>query len=693
MTRKNDYCIKIVVLFLFFCVSGRAQVISYIIPDIGTSRMNTYVEIIGPSDQIGNFGPDSIYLNNPGNSLRVKCANDNDTSKIKIGPLIVSWNGRMISTQIFVMPGQQPNSDDWQKLNSAFRIPIQVVFNGVNSNTDTFYVVTPQQAIVASSAGSIGSGGSWGIRSRRGAMIVESMSLSGNITYSISLSDCDPVTAGEQGYLPFILLSKGAVTLAAGSTLSFNADSIDGGPGGGGGGNGLVCATRGGNGYTGGGGNTLWHSGCAVDNPAGQGTGIGENGLNGIAGGKSSPYNEGGGGGTGHPFGMSGLDGTLGGISTGGYGGGSGGYQLTGTSSGMSGGGGGGGQTTLGSDGGPFTGGNVTGNTQCIPLTGGSGGGGGNCNFGEVNAGLGGGRGGGCLLYSFLNTDLSGTLEAKGGKGEKSILATEGSGGGGSGGSMIIASKLDTKISVVNMNGGIGGSSTFTNVGQEGGNGSPGRLRYDGPLNNTVNIIPDSISKYRGLSTDTSSFIPSTFTIRGTGNGEAIRIYIKPNNGLWKLYSTVSGYSNNIWSDTVTLPCNESPFFLVAAQQVSNPGNQQYVLEPQYIFSQAGANILTTCGEVNCDGSNVHLPNVFSPNNDGKNDTFYFSNDCIKKVTFGIYNRWGTKIYETNDSKISWNGRTSAGKEVPEGTYYYIIAITDNAGKETTKEGFVSLMR
>ena len=99
-------------------------VISYIIPDIGVPGKNTYVEVIGPYNASANFGVDGVYLNNPGDNIRLKCVNDNDTNKIKIGPLSVSWNGRMISAQFFVLPHVNPNSDDWDLLNADFKIPI-----------------------------------------------------------------------------------------------------------------------------------------------------------------------------------------------------------------------------------------------------------------------------------------------------------------------------------------------------------------------------------------------------------------------------------------------------------------------------------------------------------------------------------------------------------------------------------------
>ena len=70
---------RIVLLLLFIFFGGRilsAQpVISYLIPDIGSPGMNTYMEIIAPHDSIANFGADGLYLGNSGDNLRIVCEN------------------------------------------------------------------------------------------------------------------------------------------------------------------------------------------------------------------------------------------------------------------------------------------------------------------------------------------------------------------------------------------------------------------------------------------------------------------------------------------------------------------------------------------------------------------------------------------------------------------------------------------
>ena len=74
----------------------------------------------------------------------------------------------------------------------------------------------------------------------------------------------------------------------------------------------------------------------------------------------------------------------------------------------------------------------------------------------------------------------------------------------------------------------------------------------------------------------------------------------------------------------------------------------------------------------------LHVPNVFTPNGDGKNDVFKISglSDC-KIYNLTIYNRWGMKVFETsNPISDFWNGHltTPTGPAVPAGIYYYVLS-------------------
>lgn len=68
------------------------------------------------------------------------------------------------------------------------------------------------------------------------------------------------------------------------------------------------------------------------------------------------------------------------------------------------------------------------------------------------------------------------------------------------------------------------------------------------------------------------------------------------------------------------------------------------------------------------------LPNVFTPNGDGINDTFKpISSKFIESATFTVFNRWGDIVFTTNDLNIGWDGKhKKTGNLVADGVYQYI---------------------
>lgn len=90
----------------------------------------------------------------------------------------------------------------------------------------------------------------------------------------------------------------------------------------------------------------------------------------------------------------------------------------------------------------------------------------------------------------------------------------------------------------------------------------------------------------------------------------------------------------------------------------------------------------------------VFVPSVFSPNMDGLNDNFRFVTQCsIYSLEFKIYDRWGKKIFETeNPNNPWWNGQYS-GKECPIGFYFWTLVITPEDEAIRRYGGLVKLIR
>lgn len=70
--------------------------------------------------------------------------------------------------------------------------------------------------------------------------------------------------------------------------------------------------------------------------------------------------------------------------------------------------------------------------------------------------------------------------------------------------------------------------------------------------------------------------------------------------------------------------------------------------------------------------------NSFSPNNDGVNDTWYIKNiENYPKAEINVYNRYGQPVLHNIGYGKPWDGKKD-GKELPVGTYYYIIDLKDD---------------
>ncbi len=84
----------------------------------------------------------------------------------------------------------------------------------------------------------------------------------------------------------------------------------------------------------------------------------------------------------------------------------------------------------------------------------------------------------------------------------------------------------------------------------------------------------------------------------------------------------------------------------------------------------------------------LYIPDAFSPNGDKINDIFLPKGDYILTYDMYIFDRWGMKIFHTNDITKGWNGGVNGGSRIcEEDTYVYLIEITDNLGKKHSYMG------
>ncbi|WP_339876589.1 gliding motility-associated C-terminal domain-containing protein [uncultured Algoriphagus sp.] len=84
------------------------------------------------------------------------------------------------------------------------------------------------------------------------------------------------------------------------------------------------------------------------------------------------------------------------------------------------------------------------------------------------------------------------------------------------------------------------------------------------------------------------------------------------------------------------------------------------------------------------------IPNVFTPNGDGINDTWVIRGlkELFQNNKLLVVNRWGVEVFKTDNYENDWNGDNLHG-----GTYFYQIQLMDGQGKNHTMTGYVTIIK
>lgn len=153
--------------------------------------------------------------------------------------------------------------------------------------------------------------------------------------------------------------------------------------------------------------------------------------------------------------------------------------------------------------------------------------------------------------------------------------------------------------------------------------------------------------------------------------------------------SSSGGYGNNtyLWSavsgaSTGAVPNASS---LSTSYIAGVPGVTMYELA---VTDQCGNSAYDTLMIEVAPDCQVVVPNIFTPNGDGRNDEFKVTGNGVKTYAITIYNRWGEKVYESTDIESSWTGQGAH-----DGTYYFIMKAETTSGKAFEKQGYVQLLR
>ncbi|MCE9538522.1 MAG: PKD domain-containing protein, partial [Bacteroidetes bacterium] len=132
---------------------------------------------------------------------------------------------------------------------------------------------------------------------------------------------------------------------------------------------------------------------------------------------------------------------------------------------------------------------------------------------------------------------------------------------------------------------------------------------------------------------------------------------------------------------------------------LSNPGSHTYQKPDTYTIT------LITATTYNCVDTayetivvkpefEFYIPNAFTPNDDGKNDSFSAKGDFIKQYEMMIFDRWGNLIFVSDDINKGWDGKIDHGIDIAlQDVYVYSIRVIDFKKKEYFYKGIVTLLR
>lgn len=145
---------------------------------------------------------------------------------------------------------------------------------------------------------------------------------------------------------------------------------------------------------------------------------------------------------------------------------------------------------------------------------------------------------------------------------------------------------------------------------------------------------------------------------------------------VWNYYASDSAYTNNspdlaAFTTTPGVDVVEEGGYYIATV------SQKYCTESRdYLF------------HVIPEACELEIPNIFTPNGDGRNDKF----DILSVSRFPgsylkVFNRWGTLILDDTDYDGDWTAN-----EVADGTYYYILGLKSNSGVKEYA-GYVTILR
>ena len=192
------------------------------------------------------------------------------------------------------------------------------------------------------------------------------------------------------------------------------------------------------------------------------------------------------------------------------------------------------------------------------------------------------------------------------------------------------------------------------------------------PIIDTTQILRD-----RQLDTSLSAwvddsviFLGESTTLHASVNGDA--------DGITYIWSPAADIDRPTTADPTVTPTDTLACYTVTATTANG--------------CRASDTVCLHCTTVICGAPLFTFPNAFTPNGDGVNDRLCFNSDELLEFHIAIFNRWGERVYESDDPTRCWDG-TYRGSACMPGVYTYTCHIRCHADKENDFKGDITLIR
>lgn len=151
-------------------------------------------------------------------------------------------------------------------------------------------------------------------------------------------------------------------------------------------------------------------------------------------------------------------------------------------------------------------------------------------------------------------------------------------------------------------------------------------------------------------------------------------------------YLNASNPSFN-WSPSFGLSCMDCPNPIVSGYE-----DEDYVVTVSMDKPRGTCYGYATLHVTVLPPKPIFIPNSFSPNGDGNNDVFMIYGVGIKTVDLKVFNRWGEKVFDSNNQFYGWDGYYRSQLQSP-AVFTYTAKITYLDDSQTEKLGSVTLLK